>query len=213
MTNVLLIDDHTLFRTGIKLLLQRSGDFNVVGEAADGLEGVKRAKQLNPDVVLLDLHMPGINGLEALQLILQDHPGRIVLMLTVSEDADDLTQALKAGAHGYLLKNIEAEELISAIKRALAGEAVVSSAMTNKLVKQMRASTPSVASVQEKEKLTPRELEILAGLAKGESNKEIARRFDIAESTVKIHVQNILKKLELNSRVQAAIYALEHKLI
>jgi len=213
MTNVLLIDDHTLFRTGVKLLLQRSGEFNVIGEAADGLDGVKRAKQLNPDIVLLDLHMPGINGLEALQLILQDQPDRIVLMLTVSEDADDLTNALRAGAHGYLLKNIEAEELISSLKRALAGEAVVSGAMTKQLVKQMRAVSPVAAPVEEKEKLTPRELEVLAGLTKGESNKEIARRFDIAESTVKIHVQNILKKLELSSRVQAAIYALEHKLV
>lgn len=213
MINVLLIDDHTLFRTGIKLLLQRSGEFNIVGEAADGLDGVKRAKQLNPDVVLLDLHMPGINGLEALQFILQDEPARVVLMLTVSEDADDLTNALRAGAHGYLLKNIDAEELVSSIKRAVAGEAVVSSAMTNKLVQQIRTvAVPAEASL-EKEKLTPRELEILAGLSKGESNKEIARRLDIAESTVKIHVQNILKKLGLNSRVQAAIYALEHKLV
>ena len=206
--NVLLIDDHTLFRTGIRLLLQRHNDFLVVGEASDGVEGVKRAIQLRPHIILMDLHMPIMNGLEALHLILQDIPDAVVLMLTVSEDADDLAKALKAGASGYLLKNIDADELIKALHKAKSGESVVSSAMTSKLVQQFRRGEVA----QNKVHLTPREQEILTSIARGGSNKEIARQFDITESTVKIHVQNILKKLELSSRVQAAIYALEHGL-
>lgn len=206
--SVLLIDDHTLFRSGIRLLLQRHNEFLVVGEAADGVEGVKRAIQLRPHLILMDLHMPIMNGLEALHLILQDIPDAVVLMLTVSEDADDLAKALKAGASGYLLKNIDADELIQALHKAKNGESVVSSAMTSKLVQQFRRGEVA----QNKVHLTPREQEILTSIARGGSNKEIARQFDITESTVKIHVQNILKKLALSSRVQAAIYALEHGL-
>ena len=210
---VMLADDHTLFRSGIRLLLQRYPEFSIVGEASDGLEAVKRAKQLKPNVLLLDLHMPGLNGIEAVQLISQDLPETAVVLLTVSEDAEDLAAALRAGAKGYLLKNIDAEYLTQAIRRAAAGEAVVADAMTAKLVQQFRTASnqpPVVAG--EKEKLTPREREILGCLAKGESNKEIARTLDVAESTVKIHVQNILKKLNLSSRVQAAVYAVEHGL-
>ena len=119
---ILLVDDHTLFRSGIRLLLQRNPEFEIVGEASDGLEGVKRAKQLRPDVVLMDLNMAGLSGLEAMQLIVEDLPDTAVLMLTVSEEAEDLTKALKNGARGYLLKNIEADYLTQAIRRAAAGE-------------------------------------------------------------------------------------------
>ncbi len=206
---ILLVDDHTLFRSGIKLLLQRNPEFEVVGEAVDGLDGVKRAKQLKPDVVLMDLNMPGLSGLEAMQLIVEDLPDTAVLMLTVSEDAEDLTTALRNGARGYLLKNIEADYLTSAIKRAAAGEAVIADAMTAKLVMQFRMGGHT-ASNPEREKLTPRERETMICLARGESNKEIARHLAVAESTVKIHVQNILKKLKLTSRVQIAVYAVEH---
>ncbi|MBC7859025.1 MAG: response regulator transcription factor [Burkholderiaceae bacterium] len=208
---ILLVDDHTLFRSGIKLLLQRNPEFEVIGEASDGLEGVKRAKQLMPDVVLMDLNMPGLSGLEAMQLIVEDLPGTAVLMLTVSEEAEDLSTALRNGASGYLLKNIEADYLTQAIKRAHAGEPVVAEAMTAKLVAQFR-SGQNVAAAPEREKLTPREREAMSCLARGQSNKEIARQLDVAESTVKIHVQNILKKLNLNSRVQIAVYAVEHGL-
>ena len=208
---ILLVDDHTLFRSGIKLLLQRNPEFEIVGEASDGLEGVKRAKQLRPDVVLMDLNMAGLSGLEAMQLIVEDLPDTAVLMLTVSEEAEDLTTALKNGARGYLLKNIEADYLTQAIKRAAAGEAVIADSMTAKLVMQFRAGN-NVSSTPEREKLTPRERETMVCLARGESNKEIARHLDVAESTVKIHVQNILKKLNLTSRVQIAVYAVEHGL-
>ncbi|BAK76266.1 nitrate/nitrite response regulator NarL [Pseudogulbenkiania sp. NH8B] len=208
---ILLVDDHTLFRSGIRMLLSRQPELAVVGEAADGAEGVKLAKQLMPDVVLLDLHMPGISGVEALGLLLQDNPTLAVVMLTVSEDADDLTAALKAGARGYLLKNIDADFLKQSIIKAAAGESVMSEAMTAKLMAHFRAGAPAPSQQQQElEKLTPREREILGFLAQGQSNKEIARTLDLAESTVKIHVQNILKKLGLSSRVQAAVYAVEH---
>ena len=208
---VLLVDDHTLFRSGIRSLLQRHPEFSVVGEAADGVEGIKRAQQLGPQVVLLDLNMPGMSGVETLQLMLQDCPDSAIVMLTVSEDAEDLSVALRAGASGYLLKNIDTDYLTRAIRRAAAGETVVAEAMTAKLVAQLQGGT-APAAVSELDRLTPREREILACLARGESNKGIARNLDLAESTVKIHVQNVLKKLKLSSRVQAAVYAVEHRM-
>ena len=209
--SVLLIDDHTLFRSGIRSLLQRHPEFTVVGEAADGVDGIKRALQLQPQVILLDLHMPGMSGLETLHLLLQDCPDSAVVMLTVSEDALDLSAALIAGAAGYLLKNIDTDFLTRAIRRAAAGETVVAEAMTTKLVAQLHGGALPVAS--ELDKLTPREREIIGCLARGESNKAIARTLDLAESTVKIHVQNVLKKLKLTSRVQAAVFAVEHGIL
>ena len=209
---VLLIDDHTLFRSGIKALLQRQPGFEVVGEAGDALEGVKRAKILQPDVVLLDIHMPGITGREAVSLVADEAPQARILMLTVSEDVEDLLQALRAGAHGYLLKNIETDFLVNAIRSAVDGDSVMSPQMTSKLMKSVRAPQEIPVAVADKERLSPREREILGFLARGASNKEIARSLDLAESTVKIHVQNILKKLNLLSRVQAAVYAVENGL-
>lgn len=208
---ILLVDDHSLFRSGLKLLLQRNPEFEIIGEASDGLEAVKRAKQLAPDVILMDLNMPGLSGIEAMQLILQDLPHTIILMLTVSEEEQDLGTALKNGARGYLLKNIEADYLAQSIKRALQGESIVTESLTTKLIAQFRSG--STIKVQpEHEKLTPRERDTMICIARGESNKEIARHLDVAESTVKIHVQNILKKLNLASRVQIAVYAVENKL-
>lgn len=214
---ILLIDDHTLFRSGIRLLLQRQPDFEVVDEAADGLEGIKLAKRHRPDVILLDLNMPGLSGLETLQLLAQDLPETAVVMLTVSEEADELKAALRDGARGYLVKNIEADTLVAGVRRAAAGEPVISESMTAKLVAHFRAGKgcaggPAAAASVSADRLTPREREIVRGLARGESNKEIARALDVAESTVKIHVQNILKKLNLTSRVQVAVYAVEHGL-
>ena len=212
--SVLLVDDHTLFRSGVRSLLQRNSRFNVVGEAADGVDGVKRALQLKPDVVLLDLNMPGMSGIETLQLMLQDRPGAAVLMLTVSEEAEDLAAALQAGARGYLLKNIDADYLTRAVERAAAGESVLAESLAGKLFAHVQrgGAARAPAAVSELDKLTPREREILACLARGESNKVIARALDLAESTVKIHVQNILRKLGLSSRVQAAVFAVEHGL-
>ncbi|HWT53251.1 MAG TPA: response regulator transcription factor [Rhodocyclaceae bacterium] len=208
---ILLIDDHSLLRSGIRLLLEKQADFEVVAEAGDGIEGVKRAQQHKPDVVLLDLNMPGLSGLETLQLLVQDNPATAVVILTVSEEAEELAQALRDGARGYLIKNIEGDALANAIRRAADGDAVIDPSMTAKLVAQFRTQPKSAATpAAERDKLTTREREIVQCLARGESNKEIARHLDVAESTVKIHVQNILKKLNLSSRVQVAVYAVEH---
>ena len=206
---VLLVDDHTLFRSGVRSLLQRNEDFEVVGEAGDGLEGIKRTRSLRPDVVLLDLHMPGISGLEAVKVIAEEMPEVHVLMLTVSEDAQDLMEAPRAGACGYLLKNIETDMLVDALRKAAQGESVVSQQMTAKLIQGVR-NPPQADPLAERERFSPRERDILGCLAQGSSNKEIARRLDLAESTVKIHVQNIFKKLNMTSRVQVALYAVEH---
>ncbi|CAL8478839.1 response regulator [Caballeronia sp. S22] len=206
---ILLIDDHTLFRSGVHAILQRQSDFKVVGEAADGLEGLKRAKQFLPDVILLDLHMPGLSGLETLKLLVQDVPQTAVVILTVSEDLDELALALRDGACGYLLKSIETETLASAIRKAAAGHPVIADDMTAKLVASMRApkNAPVPPPVATADPLTTRERDIMRELARGASNKEIARSLMLAESTVKIHVRNILRKLNLTSRVQVAIYA------
>ncbi|MBI4195711.1 MAG: response regulator transcription factor [Betaproteobacteria bacterium] len=207
---VLLVDDHNLFRSGVKALLARQADLEVVGEAADGLEGLKRAAELKPDVVLLDLHMPGLTGREVVKTLAEELPATAVLMLTVSEDADDLIDTLRAGARGYLLKNIDAEFLTDSIRRAARGEAVMSPQMAAKLARGLQGAARGPAPPPaERGKLSPREREILALLARGASNKEMARELKLAESTVKIHVQNILRKLKLTSRVQAAVYAVE----
>jgi two-component system, NarL family, nitrate/nitrite response regulator NarL len=208
---VMLVDDHTLFRSGVKALLQKHAEFEVGGEAADSLQGLQRAVVLRPDVVLLDLHMPGILGKDAVRQFREALPQTHVVMLTVSEDADDLLDALRAGASGYLLKNIDTETLLDCIRRAADGDSVVSPQMTGKLVSGLRA-TPGTAAAPDKDALSPREREIIGYLARGQSNKEIARSLDLAESTVKIHVQHILRKLELSSRVQAAVYAIENGL-
>ena len=208
---ILLIDDHALFRSGLRSLLQRQEDFEIVGEAADGLEGIKLVTQLKPDVVLLDIDMPVMNGKEALSQILSIHPELAVMMLTVSEDGADLTECMRIGARGYLLKNINVDCLLQSIRRAVDGDSVLSPEMTTKLVARLR-SPESNKSSAEIESLTPRERETLAWLAKGVSNKHIARGLDVAESTIKVHVQSILRKLNLSSRVQAAVYAVEHGL-
>ena len=211
---IFLIDDHNLFRSGVKALLARQPDFEVVGEAADGLEGLKRAREMKPDVVLLDLNMPGITGREAVQMLVEELPQTQVLMLTVSEDAEDLIDTLKSGARGYLLKNIDAEFLVDAIRRAARGEAVMSPQMTSKLVQGLQhGGREMTAEVADKDRISPREREILMQLVRGASNKEMARELKLAESTVKIHVQNILRKLNLTSRVQAAVYAVEHGIV
>lgn len=211
---VLIIDDHTLFRSGIKLLLERQQGFEVIGEAGDGLDGAKRAKKLKPDVVLLDLHMPGTSGLAAIPLLLEESPQTQIIMLTVSEDAEDLLDALRAGACGYLLKNIDTDFLLDSIRRAAAGESVMSPQMAARVAAAIRKpqninSNAAADSVE----FSPREREVIIWLARGGSNKEIARALNMAESTVKIHVQSILRKLNLSSRVQAAVYAVEHGLV
>lgn len=207
---IILIDDHTLFRSGIKALLSRQSDFDVIGEAADGFTGIKLVEQMRPDIVLLDLDMPVMNGRETLAQILSSNPQQTVVMLTVSEDNDDLTECMRIGARGFLLKNINADFLLDSIRKAVDGDNVFSPEMTTRLVQSL-ISPASPRADHLLSTLTPREMEILGYLAAGHSNKVIARHLDLAESTVKVHVQNLLRKLNLSSRVQAAVYAVQHK--
>jgi two-component system, NarL family, nitrate/nitrite response regulator NarL len=205
---ILIVDDHTLFRRGLRALIDSCARFEVVGEATDGLEGVKMQQQLKPDAVLLDLDMPVMRGLEALPQMISHNPQQVVLMLTVSEDGSDLVECMRLGARGYLLKNIDTEFLLDSIEKAINGDSVLSPEMTSKLVTQLRQQEHVADEI--KEPLTPREREILRWLARGNSNKLIARNLEVTESTVKVHVQNILRKLNVISRVQAAVYAVEH---
>lgn len=207
--NIALIDDHTLFRSGIKALLSRQTEFSIVGEASDGFSGVKLVEQTRPDVVLLDLNMPQMNGRDALAQILSSRPEQKVIMLTVSEDSEDLTECIRLGASGFLLKNINANYLIESIKKVVNGDNAYSPEMTARLVQSLIRPAQAESALSQ---LTPRELETLGHLAAGYSNKAIAKNLNLAESTIKVHVQNILRKLELGSRVQAAVYAVQHNL-
>ncbi len=218
---LLVVDDHTLFRRGLTALLSQDERFQVVGEAGDSGEALRCAARDSPDLILLDNHLPGVRGVDAIAGLKEVAPRAHVLMLTVSEDEDDLTAALQAGAEGYLLKTINSEELCESIVKVMAGDSVVSPEMTRKLVTAFRSRAPvpapgAAGATQEpapaeeaapRDSLSAREREILALIARGASNKLIARELDIAETTVKIHVQHILRKLGLSSRVQAAVYA------
>lgn len=216
---ILVVDDHTLFRRGLIALLTRDPQLQVVGDAADAGEALRRAQELQPDLILLDNHLPGVNGVDALPSLLEAVAGVRVLMLTVSEDEEDLAAALRGGACGYLLKTIEGDALVDAITRAVHGESVVAPEMTGKLFAAyrgaastgLRAAKATVATPMAL--LSPREQDILRGIARGASNKEIGRDLGIAETTVKAHVQNVLRKLNVASRVQAAVIATEHGLI
>ena len=207
---ILVVDDHTLFRRGLIALLSREPHFEVVGDAADAGEAQRRAQELLPDLILLDNHLPGVRGVDALPALREAAPRARVLMLTVSEDEQDLAAALRGGAAGYLLKTIEGDALAQAIARAMRGEHVVAPEMTGKLISALRGDTPtpppSPAAVL-LDPLSPREREILRGIARGASNKEIGSSLGIAETTVKIHVQHVLRKLAVSTRVQAAVLA------
>lgn len=216
LIRIFLVDDHTLFRRGLTALLSRDAQVVVVGDAADAGEAIKRVKELQPDLILLDNHLPGVNGVDALPALLEAAPQTKILMLTVSEDANDLAAALKRGAAGYLLKTIEGDALIATIRRAMDGDSVIAPEMMSKLVAAYKGG--AISEVKEHEKsivetpitsLSPRELDILRGITRGASNKEIARDHDIAETTVKIHVQHVLRKLNVSSRVHAAVIATE----
>lgn len=208
-STILLIDDHPMLRNGVKQLISLEPSLQVIGEAGDGKAGIQIAEEQDPDLILLDLNMPGMNGFETLdELRKRELSGRIILF-TVSNYSDDLVNALKRGADGYLLKDMEPEELIVALKEAASGKLVVSPTLTSVLAESLRDNQThdenNIAT------LTPREADILELIAQGLSNKMIARKLDIAESTVKVHVKHLLKKLNLKSRVEAAVWVLQQK--
>ena len=209
---ILLVDDHALFRMGIASLLSAEPGFEVVGEAADGQEAIEGARRLMPDVILMDLSMPGVDGLEATRRLKEEMPYVRIVVLTVSEDARNLFEAIKSGAHGYLLKKIEPQAFFESVRGLAHGEAVISPEMAAKLLTEfakLAGRAPESAATQAP--LSPRENEVLDLITHGKTNKEIAAALAIAESTVKNHMRNILEKLHLENRVQAAAFALRRK--
>jgi two-component system NarL family response regulator len=212
---VLICDDHALFRRGLMMVLESEDGVEVVGEAEDGEEAVRQAEELTPDVVLMDVRMPGVSGIDAARAIAETVPSTRILMLTVSDEEDDLYDAIKAGATGYLLKEISIEEVASAIRSVMTGQSLISPSMASKLLTEFtnlakkadeRQSVPTP-------RLTDRELEVLKLVAQGMSNREIAGELYISENTVKNHVRNILEKLHLHSRMEAVVYAVREKLL
>jgi two-component system nitrate/nitrite response regulator NarL len=211
---VLLIDDHALVRKGLEALLQ-SRNIEVAASVGSGQEGIDEASKIKPDVILLDINMPGMNGLETLKELRQKKIESPVLMLTMSREEADLRAALQNGAQGYLLKDMEPEELIPALEAVASGDNVVAKELVGSLTRIVQSKDSDESDTSEESPfsdLTPRELEILGHIAEGQSNKAIARDLDISDGTVKLHVKSILRKLGMHSRVEAAVKAVEHGL-
>lgn len=207
LLKAILVDDHPLFRKGLAELLEHSGKIRVVG-VTGSLHEARTLLQSRPDVLLMDLHMPGHDGIEAIRQLREEGVDIPIVALTVSDSEEDMARALRAGARGYLLKSMEPDEVIDAIARAVRGEIVVAPAMTAKLVALLEGKGARSSSLMDR--LTQREREILACLAGGRSNKAIARELNISADTVKLHVRNVLAKLNLSSRVEAAVFAVRH---
>lgn len=201
MIEVLIADDHAVLRHGLRLILNEAPDLTVVGEAANGEEAVKLAVQLRPNVILMDVHMPDFSGIEATQRIRATHPDINVLILTISKKDKDLIEAVKAGAKGYLLKSSESSQVIDAIRRIAAGEAILPPDLVARVLDELTNPTPTP------EILTGRELDIIKLVARGLGNKEIAGTLHISQNTVKTHMRHVLEKLNLSNRAEAAAYA------
>jgi two-component system NarL family response regulator len=212
---VMVDDDHALFRRGLEMVLQQEPDLELVGEASDGQEADEKAEELVPDVVLMDVRMPRRSGIEAAGEIRDLLPHCKILMLTISDEEADLYDAIKAGASGYLLKEIPIEEVADAVRSVWAGQSRISPSMASKLLTEFAAI--SKASDEKPQmpapKLTDREMEVLRLVAQGMNNRDIAKELFISENTVKNHIRNILEKLQLHSRMEAAMYAVRENLL
>jgi DNA-binding NarL/FixJ family response regulator len=213
MVTVLLADDHDIFRAGLKTIISDWTDFEVIGEASNGREAYEMCKKLLPDIVLMDIHMPVMNGVEATSAIFREFPTIRIVILTVSDDRSDLFEAIKNGAQGYLLKSIPANLLYSQLKGVMENAPPLSGPIAGKILNEFRRlgiASPSMHEkvLEELSPLTERETEVLKVVAEGLSDAEIAKKLCISELTVKKHLHNILGKLQLNNRVQAAVYAL-----
>ncbi len=208
---ILLADDHILFRKGLAQLLNSQPDFQVIGEAADGLEALEKARELMPDLILMDIDMPRCDGREATRLIKAEMPYVVIVILTVSDDEQDLFAAIKNGAQGYLLKKIDPADLFEQLRGLALGEAALSRLMANKILREFVRTEPERPRTGD-DPLTGRERQVLQLVARGLTNREIAETLVIAENTVKNHLRNILGKLHMDNRVQAAAYALREGL-
>jgi two-component system NarL family response regulator len=215
VNNLVLVDDHILFREGMKELISHWDDFEVVGEAANGLEALELCRELLPDVVLMDVSMAVMSGVEAASRIHQELPSVRVVMLTMSEDAKDLFEAIKGGAQGYVLKNTPARRLHDLLRGVMLGESPLSGAIAAKMLTEFtgQESQDSVPLAARVEPLTDREIKILELVAEGLSNAEIGEQLFLGEQTIKKHLHHVLQKLHLNNRVQAAVYAIRQGLI
>jgi len=206
--SVVIVDDHPLFRRGLSQLLNTLDSFRLIGEAANGHDGIDLVKRLQPDLLLLDLNMKDMSGIDVLKVLKATDLETRVVLVTVSDQADDLVAALRHGADGYLLKDMEPEEMVESLEAAASGRVIVSDALTHLLAAAIRKSNRPES--QDAAGLTDQEVRILELIAGGMSNKLIGRELDIAEGTVKVHVKHILRKLGLRSRVEAAVWAVEH---
>jgi DNA-binding NarL/FixJ family response regulator len=214
MTRVLLVDDHIIFRKGVAALLTNREDITIVGEAGNGLEGLKAARELLPDVILMDINMPVCDGLEATRRIKREMPHIKIVMLTVADDNYEVFEAIKSGAQGYLLKNLEPAQLYELLESISRGEAPLSGTIAAKILQEF--TQPTLESSQDSDmvdELTEREISILELIVAGLTNKEIGTELFISENTVKIHLRNILEKLHLQNRIQAAVYAVRKGLV
>ncbi|SDH63186.1 two-component system response regulator NarL [Pseudomonas panipatensis] len=205
---LLLVDDHPMMRKGVIQLLEMEDDLRVVGEASDGATALRLAAELEPDMILLDLNMKGMNGLETLRALREAGVDARIVVFTVSDDRADVINVLRAGADGYLLKDMEPERLLEHIRQAATGQLSISPQLTQVLAQALRGDMQP----KRVEELTERERQILRQLAQGASNKMIARKLDITEGTVKVHVKRVLHKLGMRSRVEAAVWAVENRL-
>lgn len=212
---VLLVDDHALFREGLAGILNAQPDFQVIGEASDGLEAIIKARELAPDLILMDIGMPGIDGLEATRRIKHELPAVTIVMLTVSDDEERLFEAIKNGAQGYLVKSIRAHEMLRLLRGAMQGEAALTPALAGRILEEFRHLSRLVPPEGREEfpPLTPREQEVLRLAAEGKTDKEIAGILQISLHTVKSHMRNILAKLHASNRHEAARYARHQGLV
>ncbi len=210
---VLIADDQPLFRRGLWVVLGTDDRIEVVAEAENGEEAIARAVELVPDVILMDVRMPRVNGIEAARVISQQVPTTKIIMLTVSDEEDDLYEAIKAGATGYLLKEISIEEVADAVRAVMTGQSLISPSMASKLLTEFASLSRQAQQKPIAPRLTDRELEVLKLVAQGLSNKDLAELLFISENTVKNHVRNILEKLHLHSRMEAVVYAMREKIL
>ncbi len=212
---VLVVDDHALFRRGLQMVLEQEPDIEVVGEASDGAEAVEKSADTLPDIVLMDVRMPKRGGIDACTAIHETVPSARIIMLTISDEEADLYDAIKAGAMGYLLKEISIEEVASAIRAVHGGQSLISPSMASKLLTEFASMIKKTDDRQQvpTPRLTDREMEVLKLVAKGLNNRDIAKQLFISENTVKNHIRNILEKLQLHSRMEAVVYAVREKLL
>ena len=215
---ILIADDHALLRQGIRNFLSLESDFEIIGEAADGEETIRRASELRPDILLLDINMPKGNGIEVATRLRETHPEIRILALTIHDDENYMMKMIQSGAAGYLLKDVEPSMMVQAIRRVHAGESFVEPTLTAKLFRgitdrEAQKPAPQAPGMSESDKLSAREIEVLRLIGRGMSNAEIARELYLSEKTVKNHLTNIFRKIQVSDRTQAVLFAIKHKIV